>query len=204
MRLFAVVLLTLAATTEAFTPSTMLRATSSRLMASSGLRPARKAVSGLRMVSFDVEEVLKEKGIVLPNAAPPAANYVPYVITGKYLFIAGQIPMVNGELKFVGKVPTTYSLEEAYQCARTCGLNILSQAKAACGGDLKKIKKIVKLVGFVSCEPDFYDQPKVINGASDLMAEVFGEAGRHARSAVGVNVLPLNVATEVEAIIELE
>ena len=156
------------------------------------------------MVSFDVEAVLKEKGIELPEAAPPAANYVPYVVTGKYIYIAGQIPMVNGELKYVGKVPSEYSLDEAYQCAKTCGLNILAQAKAACGGDLKKVKKIVKLVGFVNSKDDFYDQPKVINGASDLMAEVFGEAGRHARSAVGVNVLPLNVATEIEAIIEME
>jgi enamine deaminase RidA (YjgF/YER057c/UK114 family) len=138
------------------------------------------------------------------EAAPPAANYCPYVVTGKYIYIAGQIPMINGELKYVGKVPETYSTDEAYQCARTCGLNILAQAKAACGGDLKKVKQIVKLVGFVNSASDYYDQPKVINGASDLMAEVFGENGRHARSAVGTNVLPLNVATEIEAVIELE
>eukprot|EP00292_Cryptomonas_paramecium_P021451 CAMPEP_0113700734 /NCGR_PEP_ID=MMETSP0038_2-20120614/24145_1 /TAXON_ID=2898 /ORGANISM="Cryptomonas paramecium" /LENGTH=164 /DNA_ID=CAMNT_0000624471 /DNA_START=147 /DNA_END=641 /DNA_ORIENTATION=- /assembly_acc=CAM_ASM_000170 len=155
------------------------------------------------MTSADFEMRLHEKNIVLPKAAPPAANYVPYIVSGNYVYIAGQIPMIDGELKHKGKVPTDYSTDEAYQCARLCGLNIISQLKAACGGNLNQVKRIVKLVGFVNCQPDFYDIPKVINGASDLMVEVFGDAGRHARSAVGSVSLPLNVPTEVEAIVEL-
>eukprot|EP00960_Hanusia_phi_P060308 764466-Hanusia_phi.AAC.7 len=155
----------------------------------------------------DPEKQLADLGITLPQVAAAAANYIPYVVSGNYVYVAGQIPVLNGEIQFKGKVPTDKSMDEAYQSARLCGLNLIAQSskvKAACNGDLTKVKRVVKLVGFVNSKDDFTDQPKVINGASDLMVDVFGEIGRHARSAVGVNTLPLGVTTEVEAIFEVE
>ena len=165
---------------------------------------ARSTHSGpvLRMV-YDPDAKIKELGITLPQVAAAAANYVPYIVSGNYVYVAGQIPILNGEIQFKGTVPKDKSMDIAYQSARLCGLNIIAQVKDACGGNLKRVKKVVKLVGFVNSESTFTDQPKVINGASDLMVEVFGDVGRHARSAVGVNVLPLGVTTEVEAIIEI-
>jgi enamine deaminase RidA (YjgF/YER057c/UK114 family) len=150
-----------------------------------------------------IEARLAELKIELPKAAAPAANYVPWVVSGKTLYIAGQVPFWNGELKFVGRVGETMTLEQAQQSARTCALNIIAQAKAACGGDLDRVARVLKLTGYVNCVAAFTDQPKAINGASDLMVQVFGEAGKHARVAVGVNVLPLGVTTEVDAIMEL-
>lgn len=150
-----------------------------------------------------VEARLAEKGITLPDVAPPAANYVPWVITGDTLWISGQIPVVAGKPTHVGKLGREYAIEDGYACARTCAINIIAAAKAALGGDLDRIARVVKLVGFVNSMPDFTDQPKVVNGASDLMAEAFGEAGRHARSAVGAASLPLGVAVEVEAVFAL-
>lgn len=150
-----------------------------------------------------IDARIKELKIELPKAAAPAANYVPFVIAGKLLFTAGQVTFWNGELKFVGKLGREFSVEQGYEAARLCALNIVAQAKAACGGDLDKIKRCVKVVGFVNCTPEFTDQPKVINGASDLLVQVFGDAGKHARSAVGMGSLPLGVATEVEAVFEL-
>ena len=150
-----------------------------------------------------VEARLKELKIELPKAAAPAANYVPYVVAVKLLFTAGQVTFWNGELKFIGKVGREFSVEQGYEAARLCALNIVAQVKAACGGDLDKVKRCVKVVGFVNCTPEFTDQPKVINGASDLLVQVFGDAGKHGRSAVGVGSLPLGVATEVEAVFEL-
>ena len=150
-----------------------------------------------------IEARLKELKIELPKAAAPAANYVPTVIAGKLLFVAGQVTFWNGELKFIGKVGREFSIEQGYEAARLCGLNVIAQAKAACGGDLDRIKRCCKVVGFVNCPPDFNDHPKVINGASDLLVQVFGDAGKHARAAVGSVSLPLGVATEVEAIFEL-
>jgi enamine deaminase RidA (YjgF/YER057c/UK114 family) len=150
-----------------------------------------------------VEARLAEKGVTLPDVAPPAANYVPWVIVGDTLWISGQIPLVGGKPTHVGKLGRDYAIEEGYACARTCAINIIAAAKAALGGDLDRIARVVKLVGFVNSMPDFTDQPKVVNGASDLMAEAFGESGRHARSAVGAASLPLGVAVEVEAVFAL-
>jgi enamine deaminase RidA (YjgF/YER057c/UK114 family) len=154
-------------------------------------------------MSGRIEERLKELKIELPKAAAPAANYVPYTISGRLLFVAGQIPIVNGQLKYVGTVGADLSVEDGAAAARLCGLNLIAQAKAACGGNLDKVGRVLKLVGFVQCMAGFKDQPKVINGASDLMVQVFGDLGRHARAAVGSNALPLGVAAEVEGTFEL-
>lgn len=149
-----------------------------------------------------IDQRLVEKGIILPTVAAPAANYVPAVISGNLLFVSGQVPMLNGQLQYVGKVGKDYSLEEAQACARLVGLNILAQAKAALGS-LDRVRRVVKLGGFVNCSDGYADQPKVVNGASDLMVEVFGDMGRHARFAVGTNALPMNVAVEIDAIFEI-
>ncbi|HLT78926.1 MAG TPA: RidA family protein [Ferrovibrio sp.] len=141
--------------------------------------------------------------IELPQPAAPAANYVPYVVSGNLVFVAGQITIWNGEVRYIGRVGDTLSLEDGVAAARLCGLNIIAQVRAACGGSLDRVKRCVKLGGFVNCTPDFTNQPQVINGASDLMVEVFGEAGKHARFAVGANVLPRGVAVEVDAIFEI-
>ncbi|MBU0726010.1 MAG: RidA family protein [Alphaproteobacteria bacterium] len=154
-------------------------------------------------MSGRIDARLKELGIDLPNAAAPAANYVPYVVSGKMVFVSGQIPVLNGDIKFKGKIGVDLTVEQGQESARLCALNLIAQAKAAAGGDLDRIARVVKLGGFVACPADFGDQPEVINGASNLMVDVFGDAGRHARFAVGANVLPRNVATEVEAIFEL-
>lgn len=146
---------------------------------------------------------LRELGIELPQASSPAANYVPYVQSGKLLFVAGQIPFWNGELKGIGTVGRDLDVAAAKAIARICALNILAQTKAACGGDLDKVARVVRLGGFVACTDDFTQQPEVVNGASDLMVEVFGDKGRHARAAVGTNALPRGVAVEVEAVLEL-
>jgi enamine deaminase RidA (YjgF/YER057c/UK114 family) len=151
-----------------------------------------------------IEARLKELGIELPQASKPAAAYVPWRISGKQVWIAGQVPLWNGELKWIGKVGDRYTVQEGYEAAKLCGLNILAQLKAACGGDLDRVAQAVKLVGFVNCPPTFGDQPKVVNGASELMVQVFGpEAGAHARSAVGMGSLPFDVAVEVEGVFEL-
>lgn len=150
-----------------------------------------------------IEARLKEKGVTLPNVAAPAANYVPSVISGNMLYISGQVPFVDGKISHTGKLGAEFSIEEGYACARICAINILAAAKAALGGDLDRVARVVKLGGFVNSTPDFTDQPKVVNGASDLMAEAFGEAGKHARAAVGVAQLPLGCAVEVEAVFEI-
>ena len=154
-------------------------------------------------MSGRIDKRLKELGIELPKLASPVANYVPYVITGNLLFISGQITLLDGEIKYKGKVGKDIGVEDAYKAARLCGLNVLAHARAACGGDLDRIKRCVKLVGFINCDPDFYDHPKVVNGGSDLMVDVLGEAGRHARSAVASPALPFNVAVELEAVFEI-
>lgn len=141
--------------------------------------------------------------IELPQPAAPAANYVPYVVSGNLVFVAGQITIWNGEVRYIGRVGENLSLEDGVAAARLCGLNIIAQVRAACGGSLDRVKRCVKLGGFVNCTPDFINQPQVINGASDLMVEVFGDAGKHARFAVGANVLPRGVAVEVDAIFEI-
>ena len=146
---------------------------------------------------------LAELGIELPEPAAPAANYIPFVVTGNQIFVSGQITVWNGELRHIGRLGENIDIDEGYQAARLCGLNLIAQAKAAAQGDLDKIKRVVKLGGFVNSTPDFTDQPKVINGTSDLMAEVFGEGGKHARFAVGAPTLPLGVAVEVDGVFEL-
>lgn len=152
-----------------------------------------------------IEQRLVDKGIILPEVSAPAANYVPFVITGNLIFISGQVPIKDGNLAYIGQVGDTYTEEEGYQSARLCGLNLIAQAKAACGGDLDRIARVVKLVGFVNCTAEFYTIPAVINGASDLMVDVFGkEVGAHTRSAVSASPLPFNVATEVEGIFEIK
>ncbi len=150
-----------------------------------------------------IEARLRELGIELPQAAAPVAAYVPATISGKTLYISGQVTVWNGERRFIGKVGQEFSVEEGKQAARLCGLNILAQAKAVAGGDLDRIARCLKLGGFVNSAADFHDHPAVINGASELMVEVFGDAGRHARFAVGAPSLPFNVAVEVEAVFEL-
>lgn len=150
-----------------------------------------------------IDARLAELGLTLPQAAAPAANYVPYVRTGNLVVVSGQITLENGELKYIGRIGENLTLDEGYAAARLCGLNLIAQLKSACDGDLDRVKRVVRLGGFVNCTDDFTDQPKVINGASDLMAEVFGEKGVHARAAVGVNTLPLGVAVEVEGLFEV-
>lgn len=151
-----------------------------------------------------IEARLKEHGITLPAQPTPAANYAPFVKVGTIVFISGQIPSLNGKLSFVGKVGPDFTVQEGCEAARLCALNILAQLKVACDGDLNKVIRCIRLGGFVNCPEEFKDQPKVINGASDLMVAVFGENGRHARAAVGVSSLPLGVAVEVDAIFEVK
>ena len=149
------------------------------------------------------EDRIKELNIKLPAAKAPAGNYVASKIIGKLLYISGQISIdESGEL-IKGKVGKDLDSEKAYQAAKRCGMSIITQAKSACGGDLSKIKSCVKLTGFVNSTETFIEQPKVINGASDLLASIFGEAGMHTRAAVSANSLPLGVAVEVDAIFEL-
>ena len=149
------------------------------------------------------ENKIKELKINLPDAKPPVGSYVATKIVGNLLFISGQISISEkGEL-IKGKIGKDLSVEDGYKAAERCGLSIISQAKVACHGDLSKIKSCIKLTGFVNSTDDFTEQPKVINGASDLIASVFGEAGMHTRAAVSTNSLPLGVSVEVDAIFEL-
>lgn len=149
-----------------------------------------------------IDARLAELGHTLPAAPAPAANYVPWVISGKQIFVSGQISQNAGGL-IKGKLGADLSTEQGAEAAQACALSLLAQCKAALGGDWSKLKRVVKLTGFVNCTPDFHDQPKVINGASDFLVTVLGDAGRHARSAVGTPSLPLGVAVEIEAIFEL-
>lgn len=149
-----------------------------------------------------IEETLSSLGIRLPSPPAPAGSYVPVVIAGSLAFVAGQIPMEAGQVKFRGKVGSDVSIEAGQQAARLCTINALAQLKAALGS-LDRIKRVVKVTGFVSCDPSFTEQPKVVNGASDLLVQIFGEKGKHARAAVGVASLPLDSAVEVEFIVEI-
>ncbi|MBI1954033.1 MAG: RidA family protein [Proteobacteria bacterium] len=150
-----------------------------------------------------INKRLEELGINLSTAPVAVANYVPFCFVDHLLMISGQLPMKNGQVAFKGKVGKDLTLEEGQQAARLCALNILTHLQTALEGDWKRLKRCVRLGGFVNCSDDFIDQPKVINGASDLMVEIFGEKGRHARAAVGVNALPLGSAVEVEAVFAL-
>jgi enamine deaminase RidA (YjgF/YER057c/UK114 family) len=153
-------------------------------------------------MSNAVETRIAELGLTLPDAPAPAANYVPFVQSGSLVFVSGQISSGPNGL-ICGKLGAETTLEEGVTAARACGLALIAQLRAACGGDLTRVKRVVKLTGFVNCTADFTDQPKVVNGCSDLMVAVFGEAGRHARAAVGAPSLPLGVAVEIEGIFEI-
>ena len=149
-----------------------------------------------------IDARLAELGLTLPAAPAPAANYVPFVVSGNMLYVSGQISQDEGGL-IKGRLGADMDIDAGAAAARRCALSLMAQARAACGGDLDRVARVVKLVGFVNSTPEFTDQPKVINGCSDLMVAVFGEAGRHARSAVSAASLPLGVAVEIEAIFEL-
>lgn len=151
----------------------------------------------------DIANKLKEMNIVLPEVSMPAANYVPCMISGNQLFVSGTLPMEGGKPQFIGKVGREFTIEQGQQCAKLCTVNILAHAQKALGGDLSRIKKLIRMGIFVNAPEDFTDHPKVANGASDLMVGLLGEAGKHARFAVGVSGLPFGVAVEVDATFEL-
>jgi enamine deaminase RidA (YjgF/YER057c/UK114 family) len=146
---------------------------------------------------------LNELGIELPEASLPAANYVPYLISKDLIFISGQITIWNGELRYIGKIGDDLSIKDGIVAARLCGLNLIAQARHAVGGNLDKIKQVLKISGYVNASTNFKEHPTVINGASDLMLEVFGKQGLHTRIAVGVSSLPLGVSVEVGGIFEI-
>lgn len=154
-------------------------------------------------MSDTIDGRLAALGISLPEAATPAANYVPYVISGNLLFLSGQLPIEGGKVAVIGLVGGDVALPEAQRAAELCAINILAQAKAALSGDLSRISRVVKLNGFVASAPGFVEQHLVINGASNLIANVLGDAGKHARAAVGMASLPLNAAVEIDAILEI-
>lgn len=154
-------------------------------------------------MSAEIEARIKELGIALPQAAAPAANYVPFVISGSHLYISGQLPMEDGKIAVTGHLGDDVDVATGQRAAELCAINILAQAKAALGGDLSRIRRIVKLNGFVASKPTFVEQHLVINGASNLIAKVLGDAGIHARAAVGMAALPLNAAVEIDAVIEI-
>lgn len=149
------------------------------------------------------ESKLAEMGVTLPEAPMPAANYVPYVQVGNTLFVSGQLPKLGDDL-MVGKLGDDMQTAQGAEAARACAINLLAQVKAACGGDLDRMKRVVKLTGFVNSTADYGEQPSVINGASDFLGEALGEAGKHSRSAVSAAALPFGVAVEIEGIFEIE
>jgi enamine deaminase RidA (YjgF/YER057c/UK114 family) len=150
-----------------------------------------------------IAKKLAELGITLPTPSVPVAAYVPYVITGKLVFISGQLPLENGQVQVTGTLGANVDLAMGQKAARLCALNILAHLKNACDGDLDHVGACVKLGGFVASAPGFFDQPKVMNGASELMQKIWGDAGRHSRFAVGVAALPLDAAVEVDAVFAL-
>lgn len=151
---------------------------------------------------MSIENRLSQLGVTLPDAPAPAANYVPFVQSGDLVFVSGQISNDENGL-ILGKLGATMEVAEGAAAAKRCAINLLAQVKAACGGDLNRLERVVKLTGFVNSTADFTDQPKVINGASDFLVEVLGDAGRHSRSAVSAAALPLGVAVEIEGIFQI-
>jgi enamine deaminase RidA (YjgF/YER057c/UK114 family) len=151
-----------------------------------------------------IAKKLTQMNIELPTPSTPVASYVPYVVVDKLVFISGQLPLEEGKVKVEGTGGKDVDMEAGQRAARLCALNLLSHLKNACGGDLDRVKACVKLGGFIASAPGFYDQPKVMNGASELMQEIFGEAGCHSRFAVGVSALPRNAAVEVDAVFALK
>ncbi len=155
-------------------------------------------------MATDINKRLEELDIKIDEPSAPAGSYVPYVISSNLVFISGQLPFINGELTIKGKIGDNVSVEEGIEMAKACAKTLLSQLKVACGGDLNKVRRVVKLGGFVASTPDFTDQPKIINGASDLFVEIFEEKGKHARFAVGAPALPRDVPVEIEGIFEID
>jgi len=151
-----------------------------------------------------IDRRLKDLGIQLPRAASPIGNYVAWAVTGNLVFISGQLPMREGVVIYQGRLGDTVSFEDGQQAAQLCGINLLAQARAATGGDLDRITRVVKLNGYIASTPDFTRQPQVLNGASELMVAIFGEAGKHARAAISCPVLPLGAAVEIDAIFEIK
>jgi len=149
------------------------------------------------------EQRLREVGITIPDAPSPAANYLPFTRTGNLVFVSGQVPFVDGKLETTGTVGKNASVEEAQGQAKICAINLIAQLKVACDGDLDRVVKVVKLGAFVASSEDFFNQPVVVNAASDLMVQAFGENGRHARFAVGTNALPLNCLVEIDGVFEI-
>ena len=154
-------------------------------------------------MSSEIESKLNELGIVLPEVMAPAANYVPFVLTGNMLYVSGQVSN-NTDGLIVGKLGDDMNTQEGAAAAKTCAISLLTQVKAACGGDFNRLSRVVKLTGFVNSTADFGEQPAVVNGASDFLVEVLGDIGRHARSAVSAASLPFGVAVEIEGIFELK
>ena len=154
-------------------------------------------------MSSNFDQRLADLGLSLPDAPAPQANYVPIVVVGSTVYVSGQVSM-NADGLITGKVGADLTAEDAAKAAQTCALALLAQAKKACGGDISRLKRVVKLTGFVNSTPEFGDQPTVVNGASDLLVALLGDAGRHARSAVSAGALPFNVAVEIEGIFEIE
>jgi enamine deaminase RidA (YjgF/YER057c/UK114 family) len=154
-------------------------------------------------MSGKIESRLRELGIELPQASAPVANYVPYTTSGNLVIVSGQVSVRGGKPEFVGKLGRDIDVASGQQAARLCALNVVAHLKNACGGDLDRVRRVLRLGGFVNCTPEFTEMPQVVNGASNLMVEIFGDAGKHARAAVGVASLPLGVAVEVEAMFEL-
>jgi len=154
-------------------------------------------------MSDEINARLTELGIILPQAAAPAANYVAYVISGNQLYISGQLPMENGKVAVTGHLGRNVDVATGQRAAELCAINILAQAQVALGGDLGRITRLIKLNGFVASMPEFGEQHLVINGASNLLATVLGEAGKHARAAVGMAALPFNAAVEIDAVLEI-
>lgn len=152
---------------------------------------------------MDINQRLEKLHITLPEPSAPVANYVPFVKTGKQVFISGQLPIVNGEVKFIGKLGEDISIEDGQKAARICAINILSILKSACDGDLNKVVRCVKLGIFINASASFTNHPIVANGASDLIVEALGDKGKHARFAMGAGSLPRGVAVEVDAIFEV-
>ena len=150
-----------------------------------------------------IDARLKELDIILPSPPAPVASYVPYVVSGNLVFISGQVTLAAGGLKYVGTVGKEITVDDGKAAAQLCAVNVLAQLNAACGGDLERVTRCVKVTVFVNAVPGFTQHPEIANGASDLIVEVFGEAGKHARAAVGAGSLPRNVACEVEAIFEI-
>lgn len=150
-----------------------------------------------------VDSRLKELSITLPKAVAPVANYVPYVVSGNLVFISGQVTLGPNGLEFVGQVGKDFTVEEGQAAARLCALNLIAQLREACGGNLDRVTRCVKVTGFVNAITGFAQHPEVINGASDTIVQVFGDIGKHARAAVGAGSLPRNVAVEVEAVFEI-